>query len=106
MQRIDHCPIVCTVAGGLDDDVSRQSEKVPGREEEILSRVTRRVFPLRRVGKFIARTEHVTVRVDRAWRWYVGRLRRVRIKRQPIGVHLKGSAHYKPRFARMASSRG
>src|ERR1039457_371914 len=105
-ERVDHCTVVGTVAGSLDNDVSRESEEVAGGEEEIFACVTRRVLPFGRVREFIAGTEHVTMRVHRAWRWYIGRLRRARVERQPVGVHRKGLAHHSPRLARMASSRG
>jgi hypothetical protein len=60
----------------LDDDVLVEAEMIAQREQLGLRRVARRVLPLRRVGKLLARSKNVTVRVDRTGRDREGRLRR------------------------------
>src|SRR5262249_32914326 len=52
----------------------------PEREQFLLRRVARRVFALRRVGKFALGTEHMAMRIDRARRRPEFRLRRIGVK--------------------------
>jgi hypothetical protein len=68
IERIDHGAVVLGVAGRLHDDVLVEAQKIAQREQLFLRRVARRVFALRRVGKFRLRTEHVAMRIDRARR--------------------------------------
>ncbi len=89
-ERIDHRPIVLAVAGRLHDHVLVEPEEIAQREQLFLGRVAGRVFALGRVGKFRLRAEHVAVRIDRARRRPVFRLRRVGMERDVACAHRHG----------------
>ena len=67
-ERIDQRAVVVAVAGRLDDDVALEAEEVAQREQFLFRRVARRVLALLRIRKRGRRTEHMAVRVDRAFR--------------------------------------
>ena len=67
-ERVHHGAVVLAVAGGLDDHVLVEAEKVAQREQLFLRRIAGRVFALRRIGEFGLRPEHVAMRIDRAGR--------------------------------------
>src|SRR3569833_706327 len=55
--------IICTMAGGLHNDVAREAEMIPLRFVLVSSRITRRVFASRGVWETLARPEDVAVGV-------------------------------------------
>ena len=67
-ERVDHRAVVGAVTRRLHDHVARDAEMVAQRVELMLRRIARRVFPLRRVRKLRARTEHMAMRVNGAGR--------------------------------------
>jgi hypothetical protein len=60
----------------LHDDVLVEAEVIAQREELFLGSVARRVLPFRRVGKLLARAEHVAMGVNGARRHSERGLRR------------------------------
>ncbi len=88
-QRIDHRAIVGAVTRRLHDHVALEAEIVAQLPELLLRRVARRVLALRRIWKLVARTEDVTMRVDRAGRRTVHRLARRLVIDEPVAVHLE-----------------
>src|SRR5262249_24988899 len=86
-ERVHHRPIVLAVARGLHDHVLVEAEKVAQREQLLLGSVARGVLALRRMGKAALRPEHGAVRIDRARRRPVLRLRRVGMERDVACAH-------------------
>src|SRR5690606_18664094 len=86
-QRIDQRIVILAVAGGLHDDIAGEAEIVAQPEQRLLRRIAGRVFPLRRVREEMRRAENMAMRIDRAGRRLKGRLRRVGVKGQVIGIH-------------------
>src|SRR5256885_15429882 len=84
-----------TLFRSLPDPVLFEAEKVAQCEQLLLGRVAWGVFALGRVGKFSFRPEHVAVRVDRARRRGVFRLRRVGGKGNVARTHRHGGASFK-----------
>ena len=119
-QRIDQRPVVGAVAGGLHDHVALEAQKVAQRKQLILRRVARRVLALGRKRKLRGGAEHMAVRIDRARRHTPARLGRIRMKDQPVGIHVHllpsvsdaicarmrsaCSRHGRPAFARSPNS--
>ena len=71
----------------LHDHVLVEAEKIAQREQLFLRRVARRVFALRRIGKFRLRPEHMAMRIDRARRRLEFRLRRIGMERDVTRRH-------------------
>src|ERR1043165_9691201 len=80
----------------LYDHVLVEAKKIPQREQLLLGGVHRRVFPLRRVGEFVRRTEYVTMRIHTPRRNPKLRLRRIWMKRD-IG-RIAALIHYSSLF--------
>ena len=90
-ERVDHRAIVLGMGRGLHNHVLVEAEKIAQREQLFLRRVARRVFALRRVRKFVFRTEHMAMRINRARRRLELRLRRVGMERDIARRHRHGS---------------
>ena len=86
-ERVDQRAIIRVMTGRLHDDVLVEAEKIAQREQLFLWRIAGRVFPLRRERKRRFRTEHVAMRIDRARRRLVFRLRRIGVERNVTRRH-------------------
>ncbi len=71
---VEHRRVVGAVAARLHDDRALDAEMRMQRREHFLRRILRRVAPVRRIGKFRRRAEHVAMRVARARRQLESRL--------------------------------
>ena len=56
------------MTGALDDHVALEAQEVAQRKELLLGSVGGRVLALRRIGKHVARTEHMAMRIHGAGR--------------------------------------
>ncbi len=65
---IEHRRIVGAVAARLHDDRAFDAEMRMQRGEHLLRCILRRIAPVRRIGKFRRRPEHVAMRIARARR--------------------------------------
>ena len=79
-ERVDQRAIVRVMTGRLHDHVLVEAEKIAQRKQFFLWRIAGRVFPFRRERKRRLRTEHMAMRVDRARRRLVFRLRRIGVE--------------------------
>src|SRR5512145_2814584 len=93
-QCIDERTVVGAMAGRLHDHIARESEVITQGEELLLARVTRRVLALRCVREKAPRSEHVAMRVHRAfWRpevWF----RRIGVPVEPTGCLLESDGGF------------
>ena len=90
-EKIEQHRMIAVVAGRVHENAALKAEKIVEPEQILLGRVRGRERPIRRIGKFAVRAEHMEMRVARERRQFQFRLLRIRIRRRDGWREIVGS---------------